>query len=66
MFIKHQNITTIILTTAPTLEGYKIVETLDVITAVGPGIAGPGIITAMSIRLGEVIALKLKIATLLE
>ena len=42
------------------------VLTLDVITAVGPGIAGPGIITAMSIRLGEVIALKLKIATLLE
>ena len=40
--------------------------TLDVVTAVGPGIAGPGIIASMATRLGDVIAIQAKIATLLE
>ncbi|MDP7366705.1 MAG: hypothetical protein QGH83_05545, partial [Candidatus Pacebacteria bacterium] len=39
---------------------------LDVVTPVGPGIAGPGIITNMTMRLLEVIELQLNIATLLE
>ena len=39
---------------------------LDVVTPVGPGIAGPGIITNMTTRLIEVLELQVKIATLLE